>query len=97
MLQDLGYAPDFVSPQGRWPTNAWYTYLPDTGFILTKIEGQSFISGSVLNELADGGKILSHAALRALKLITARAIATLLKGRTLKSRELYSNYLKLTA
>lgn len=96
LLQDLGYAPDFLCPHGHWLTDAWYSYLPDSGFMQTKVAGQSLISGSVLNELAEGGA-LSTVAMRALKLVTARSIATLLKGRTLKSRELYSNYLKLIA
>ena len=96
LLEDLGYAPDFISPQGSWPSDALYSYMPDSGFVLTEYAGKRLIRGKDLNELAAGGS-LSPEAMRALKNVTARAIAVLLKGKQLKSRELYLNFLKLTA
>ena len=96
LLDTLGYAPDFRCIDGLWDNGSYYTFLPDTGFVKTNTLEPSFILGDDLNEL-QRGESLSPRARRALKIITSRALAVLLKGKSLKSRELYADFLKLTS
>ncbi len=96
LLDTLGYAPDFKCIDGLWENGSSYTFLPDSGFVKTNTQDPSFILGDDLNEL-QRGEFLSPRARRALKIITSRALAVLLHGRTLKSRELYADFLKLTS
>lgn len=96
LLDTLGYAPDFKCIDGMWESGSSYTFVPDTGFVKTNTQDPDFILGDDLNEL-QRGESLSPRARRALKMITSRALAVLLHGRTLKSRELYADFLKLTS
>lgn len=95
-LDTLGYAPDFKCIDGMWESGSSYTFVPDTGFVKTNTQDPDFILGDDLNEL-QRGESLSPRARRALKMITSRALAVLLHGRPLKSRELYADFLKLTS
>ncbi len=96
LLDILGYAPDFKCIDGMWENGSSYIFVPDTGFVKANTQDPTFILGDDLNEL-QRGESLSPRARRALKMITSRALAVLLHGRTLKSRELYADFLKLTS
>ncbi len=96
LLENLGYAPDFRSACGRWDTGAFYVYSVDNGFVKSSENTDRLISGAVLNELSSG-ESLSPVARRVLKSINGRVLSQLLGDRKLKSRELYSDFIRQTA
>lgn len=96
LLENLGYAPDFRSPSGKWDPGAFYVYSVEDGFISGTDDTDGLISGAVLNEFAEN-KTFSPAALRMLKFINGRLLSQLLGDRKLKSRELYSDFIRQTA
>lgn len=90
LLETLGYGIDFAhdAESGRMIVDALsYDFHPERGFSPV-LPGQSGFSGALLVQLAEG-EAASPEALQALKQIHRRALARLLGGRPLKSRELF--------
>ncbi|MDD6318157.1 MAG: DNA repair protein RecO [Succinatimonas hippei] len=93
ILQVLGYAPDFG--EQRFDPDELYVYVPGSGFFEAQSGDFLKLSGRALNEVA-AGKLNSPEARSALKIVNHTAIAALLNGRKLHSRELYASFLKET-
>lgn len=91
LLSQLGYAPDFG--QGGFDERARYSFIPGEGFAMAQDGDPDAVDGAALNAVA-AGLTARPDARAALKAVNRAAIASLLNGRRLRSRDLYASYLK---
>ena len=93
LIESLGYAPDYETINGEsFKSDSFYIYLPKNGFIESSDVDNLLFSGKDL--ICIKNRDFSERNTRiALKKLFKVIVDSLLNGRTLKSRALYSQFL----
>ncbi len=93
LIESLGFAPNFETVHGENLKNdSYYIYLPKTGFVESNDFDNFLFSGSDLVNIRNHELSAKNTRI-ALKNLNKIIVDSLLNGKSLKSRELYSQFL----
>ncbi len=95
LLHELGYLPDFfhdANSGDRLQADAFYIFVPDTGFISSSHFDSGAMQGKLITEIGEGAYLKpEHKSARAAcKYICRQALANIIGTKPLKSRELFT-------